>query len=49
MRASGSSGTQETRANVPVSIGQGAAAGGDVAFALLTDEIAAATTGGAQQ
>ncbi|WP_167349056.1 hypothetical protein [Pseudoclavibacter helvolus] len=39
----------DARANVPVSIGQGAAAGGDVAFALLMDEIAAATTGGAQQ
>ena len=36
----------DARANVPVSIGQGAAAGGDVAFALLMDEIAAATTGG---
>ncbi|MBF4457476.1 NAD(P)/FAD-dependent oxidoreductase [Pseudoclavibacter sp. VKM Ac-2867] len=32
----------DPRANVPVSIGQGAAAGGDVAFALLMDEIAAA-------
>lgn len=33
----------DPRANVPVSIGQGATAGGDVAFALLMDEIAAAT------
>lgn len=33
----------DARANVPVSIGQGAAAGGEVAFALLMDEIAAAT------
>lgn len=32
----------DPRANVPVSIGQGAAAGGDVAFTLLMDEIAAA-------
>lgn len=32
----------DPRANVPVSIGQGAAAGGDIALALLMDEIAAA-------
>ncbi|MGO2748581.1 MAG: NAD(P)/FAD-dependent oxidoreductase [Pseudoclavibacter sp.] len=38
----------DARANVPVSIGQGAAAGGDVAFALLMDEIAAASAGEAQ-
>ena len=35
----------DPRANVPVSIGQGAAAGGDVAHALLMDEIAAAGRG----
>ncbi len=35
----------DPRANVPVSIGQGAAAGGDVALALLMDEIAAAGRG----
>ncbi|WP_424464779.1 NAD(P)/FAD-dependent oxidoreductase [Pseudoclavibacter helvolus] len=34
----------DARANVPVSIGQGATAGGDVAFALLMDEIEAATS-----
>ncbi|PPF74707.1 NAD(P)/FAD-dependent oxidoreductase [Pseudoclavibacter sp. Z016] len=32
----------DPRANVPVSIGQGAAAGGDIALALLMDEIAGA-------